>query len=66
MKCHCKRNNYSLPWILQNKDGHLMVFTQCSILNHDSYDVDENRSPSVRQRTETASPLWSSAYGLEI
>ena len=32
-----------LEWILQNKAGHLMVFTQCSILNRDSHDVDENR-----------------------
>ena len=37
---------------LQNKTGHLMVVTQCSILNRDSPDVDENRSPFVRQRTE--------------
>ena len=29
-----------------------MVFTQCSILNSDSPDVNENRSPFVRQRTE--------------
>ena len=29
-----------------------MVFTQCSILNRDSPDVDENRSPFVRQGTE--------------
>ena len=30
-----------------------MVFTQCSILNRESPDVDENRIPLVRQRTET-------------
>ena len=29
-----------------------MVFTQCSILNRDSPDVDENRSQFVKQRTE--------------
>ena len=29
-----------------------MVFTQCSILNHDSPDVDENRIPFARQGTE--------------
>ena len=29
-----------------------MVFTQCSILNRDSLDVDDNRSLFVRQRTE--------------
>ena len=29
-----------------------MVFTQCSILNRDSHDVAENRSPFVRQKTE--------------
>ena len=40
-----------LELILQNKTGHLMVFTQCSI-NSDSPDVDVNRSPFVRQRTE--------------
>ena len=41
-----------LEWILQNKAGHLMVFTQCSILNRVSPVVDENRSPFVSQRTE--------------
>ena len=31
----------------------LMVFTKCSsILNFDSPDVDENKSPFVRQRTQ--------------
>ena len=39
-------------WILQDKAGHLMVFTQCSILYRDSPDVEGNRSPFVRQRTE--------------
>ena len=29
-----------------------MVFTQCSILNRESPDVDENRNPFVRQRIE--------------
>ena len=29
-----------------------MVFTQCSILNRDNPEVDVNRSPFVRQRTE--------------
>ena len=29
-----------------------MVSTQCSILNRCSPDVDENRNPFVRQRTE--------------
>ena len=29
-----------------------MMFTQFSILNPHSRDVDENRSPFVRQRTE--------------
>ena len=29
-----------------------MVFTQCSILNRESPDVEENKSPFVRQRTE--------------
>ena len=29
-----------------------MVFTQCSILNRDSPDVEENRNPFVRQRIE--------------
>ena len=29
-----------------------MVFTQCSIPNPDSSDVDENRGPFVRQRTQ--------------
>ena len=29
-----------------------MVFTQCSILNRDSLDIDENRSSFVRQATE--------------
>ena len=30
-----------------------MVFTQCSILNRDhGPDVEENRSPFVRKRTE--------------
>ena len=29
-----------------------MVFTQCSILNRDSPEVDESRRPFVRQRTE--------------
>ena len=37
-----------LEWILQNKAGHLMVFTQCSVLNRDSPGEDENRSPFVR------------------
>ena len=45
-----------LEWILQNKDGHLMIFTQRSILNRDGTDVDKeqgrglNRTP-FRQRT---------------
>ena len=29
-----------------------MVFIQCSILNRDSPDVDENKSPFGWQRTE--------------
>ena len=29
-----------------------MVFTQCSILNRDVLDVEEIRSPFVRERTE--------------
>ena len=35
-----------LEWILQNKAGHLMVFTQYSILNRDNPDVhvEENSS----------------------
>ena len=33
-----------LEWILQNKAGHFMVVTRCSICNRDS--------PFVRQRTE--------------
>ena len=41
-----------LEWILQNKAGHLMVFTQCSILNRDSPDVEENRSAFVWHRAE--------------
>ena len=36
----------------KNKAGHLIVFTQFSILNRDSPDVDENKSPFVRKRTE--------------
>ena len=40
-------------WIPPNKAGHLMVFTQCSILNRDSPDKpEENRGLFVRQRTE--------------
>ena len=41
-----------LEWILQNKFGHIVVFTQCSILNRCSPDVDENRSLFFRQRIE--------------
>ena len=48
----CSQSPIFLEWILQNQAGHLMVFTQCSILNRDSPDVDEKRSPFVRQRTE--------------
>ena len=44
-------NEVFLEWILQNKAGHLMVFTQRSILNRESPDVDENRSLFVRQGT---------------
>ena len=32
--------------------GHLMVFTQCCILNRDRADVSKNRSPFVKWRTE--------------
>ena len=46
------KNRLFLEWVLQNKAGHLMMFTQCSILDRDSPDVDENRSQFVRQRTE--------------
>ena len=38
-----------VPRIHQNKAGHSMVFTQCSILNYCSPDVDENRSSFVKQ-----------------
>ena len=31
-----KGNRLFLEWILQNKDGHLKVFIQCSILNRES------------------------------
>lgn len=40
----------------QKKARHLMVrivFTLCNTLNHDSPDLEENRSPFARQRTET-------------
>ena len=37
---------------LQNKAGHLMMFTQCGILNRDSPDVRKNRRPFVKQRNE--------------
>ena len=33
-----------LEWIRQNKDRHLMMFTQRSILNRDSTDVDKNKT----------------------
>ena len=33
-----------LEWILQNKVEHRMIFTQHSIVNPQSPDVDENRS----------------------
>ena len=39
-------------WILQNKAGHLVMFTQLVRVKSDTADVDKNRSPSVRQRTE--------------
>ena len=32
-------------WILQNKVGHLMIFTQGSILNRESPEVEENKRP---------------------
>ena len=38
-------------WILQNKSGHLVMFTQRSF-ESDAADVDKNRSPFVKQRTE--------------
>ena len=51
--------------------GHLMVFTQCSILNRDSPDLDNNRSPFVRQRTEIVElhlgrehPFWGCSTDL--
>ena len=46
-----EKQGFFLEWILQNKAGHLTMFTQCSI-NHASPDLEENRSPFVRQRTE--------------
>ena len=42
----------SQEWILQNKAGYFMVFTQGSNLKRDSPDVDENTRPFSRQRTE--------------
>ena len=36
-------NWLSLEWILQNKAGHLMMFTQRSIYR-DSTDVDKNKA----------------------
>ena len=33
-----------LEWILQNKAGHLMMFTQRSISDRDSTDVDKNKT----------------------
>ena len=48
--------------ILQTKAGHLMVFTQCSVLNGDSPDVEENKRPFVGQRTKLhlgrKHPFW--------
>ena len=48
-----------------NKVGYLVMFTQCSILYRHSPEVDENRGPFVRQRTdgiELHLVLFSSAY----
>ena len=42
----------SLEWILQNKAGHLMRFTQCSILNRASWRRRQQKPLFVRQRTE--------------
>ena len=38
-------------WILQKKAGHLVMFTQLSFESNTT-DVEKNRSPFVRQRTE--------------
>ena len=40
-----------LRCLLQNKAGHLVMFTQRNF-GRDTTDVDKNRSPFVRQRTE--------------
>ena len=46
------KNRLFLEWILQDKAGHPMVFTQRTNFNRLSPDVDENGSPFVRQTTE--------------
>ena len=46
-----KRNLAAIS-LVGGLNRHLMVFTQCSILNPDSPDVNKNRIQIVRQRTE--------------
>ena len=36
-----------LEWILQNKAGHLMMFTQRSVIDRDSTDVDKNKAENL-------------------
>ena len=41
-----------------------MVFTQCSIPNRDSPDIDENKSAFVRKRTERIEFVFG--FGAEL
>ena len=50
-----------LEWILQNKDGHLMMFTQRStcILNRDSTDEDRNKAENwIELHWGSEHPFW--------
>ena len=44
MRLTATRNGLFLEWILQNKAGHLMMFTQRSVLCRGSTDVDKNKA----------------------
>ena len=48
-----------LEWILQNKAGHLKMFTQRSIFNHDSTDVDKNKAENwIELHFGSEHPFW--------
>ena len=48
-----------LEWILQNKAGHLIMFTQRGILNRDGTDLDKNKAENcIELHFGSKHPFW--------